>query len=52
MSVLANMVIARVQFALAGINAHINHDLPEASFYGTLDGLTTLTNEALLVPVP
>jgi hypothetical protein len=23
-------VIARIQFALAGINAHINHDLPEA----------------------
>src|SRR5947207_2898772 len=22
--------IARIQFALAGINAHINHDLPEA----------------------
>jgi hypothetical protein len=25
-----NMKIARIQFALAGINAHINHDLPEA----------------------
>src|SRR5579863_4297204 len=23
-------MIARIQFALAGINAHINHDLPEA----------------------
>src|ERR1035441_6244614 len=23
-------VIARIQFAVAGINAHINHDLPEA----------------------
>jgi hypothetical protein len=26
----ANTRIARIQFALAGINAHINHDLPEA----------------------
>ncbi len=26
----ANVRIARIQFALAGINAHINHDLPEA----------------------
>ena len=26
----ANDRIARIQFALAGINAHINHDLPEA----------------------
>jgi len=26
----ANERIARIQFALAGINAHINHDLPEA----------------------
>lgn len=25
-----NLRIARIQFALAGINAHINHDLPEA----------------------
>ena len=25
-----NVAIARIQFALAGINAHINHDLPEA----------------------
>jgi hypothetical protein len=25
-----NASIARIQFALAGINAHINHDLPEA----------------------
>ena len=32
--------IARIQFALAGINAHINHDLPEAIV------------ATLLVPVP
>jgi hypothetical protein len=29
-SVRGNTQIARIQFALAGINAHINHDLPEA----------------------
>jgi uncharacterized protein DUF5995 len=26
----SELAIARIQFALAGINAHINHDLPEA----------------------
>jgi hypothetical protein len=32
--------IARIQFALAGINAHINHDLPEAivNTYGSSGG--------------
>jgi hypothetical protein len=29
-SVRGNTSIARIQFALAGVNAHINHDLPEA----------------------
>jgi hypothetical protein len=26
----SNTALARIQFALAGINAHINHDLPQA----------------------
>jgi hypothetical protein len=29
-SVRSNIRLARIQFALAGVNAHINHDLPEA----------------------
>jgi hypothetical protein len=59
------MAIARIQFALAGINAHINHDLPQAiviaggaeqEHYGdytglnsTLDGLIELAKQTLLV---
>jgi len=30
LTVRTNTRIARIQFALAGVNAHINHDLPEA----------------------
>jgi len=30
LSVRTNARIARIQFALAGVNAHINHDLPQA----------------------
>jgi len=33
--------IARIQFALAGINAHINHDLPEA-IVATCEATTTV----------
>jgi hypothetical protein len=30
LAVRGNLRLARIQFALAGVNAHINHDLPEA----------------------
>jgi hypothetical protein len=69
------LAIARIQFALAGINAHINHDLPQAivatcaatstipqhattlyndytSLNATLDGLIDLAKETLLVRLP
>jgi hypothetical protein len=39
--------IARIQFALAGINAHINHDLPEA-----LVNTAAITNVAPQRPSP
>jgi Family of unknown function (DUF5995) len=37
--------IARIQFALAGINAHINHDLPEA-IVATCDATSTIPQHA------
>ncbi|MFL6350435.1 MAG: DUF5995 family protein [Bryobacteraceae bacterium] len=37
--------IARIQFALAGINAHINHDLPQA-IVATCQATTTLPQHA------
>src|SRR5712675_1299866 len=37
--------IARIQFALAGINAHINHDLPEA-IVATCRSTGTVPNRA------
>ena len=36
-----NVAVARIQFALAGINAHINHDLPEA-IVATCDATSTI----------
>jgi len=37
------VAIARIQFALAGINAHINHDLPEA-IVATCDATNTVAD--------
>ena len=49
--------VARIQFVLAGMNAHIDHDLRKVplladSFMDMLDGLTTVIGKTLLVPAP
>jgi Family of unknown function (DUF5995) len=44
-SVRSDARIARIQFAMAGVNAHINHDLPEAIVATCASGNTALKRD-------